>query len=272
MLLEVFIIQKGTSFLLIRRAFTKKEIQMDGSLFSGMISAISLFTNELQMGEIQFFETKNNRILIHPVGDIITVGIVEEKKEDEFVVESLKKIGGLFWTRYAKTLANWNGDTNLFLEFPPAVDEIVYQEFSHYYLEREFPKHLIHSIREFQEKFEPHILRYIGRMVGTHRVQLQKTNSPKVFRKGFSKALQKELNLFSICSITEESTSKWIFQMEICPICRGIYDPHFSCDFTVGFIDGFVNNVVEKGKFSVIEVECSAQGNKNCVFEIRRLA
>ena len=82
MLLEIFIIQKGTSFLLVRRAFTKKEIQMEGALFSGMISAISLFTTELKMGEIQFFETKENRIMIHPYEDIIVVGIGEEKEHD----------------------------------------------------------------------------------------------------------------------------------------------------------------------------------------------
>ncbi len=268
MLLEIFIIQKGTSFLLVRRAFTKKEIQMEGALFSGMISAISLFTTELKMGEIQFFETKENRIMIHPFEDIIVVGIGEDKERDPFAEQSLRKIALKFWDIYSNVLLGWNGDTNLFSQFPAMIDEIIYTEFAQYYISENFPQNLISVIRNIQGKYDSHIIQFIGKSVGTSRAEVVKESSPKLAKKHFTRPLIKELNSFSICSISSSDEREWQIEMKISPFSRGITNQEFSCDFIVGFIHGFVNRADSEKKFMVYEPECTARGDKFCLFKI----
>ncbi|TFH28028.1 MAG: hypothetical protein E4G98_05640 [Promethearchaeota archaeon] len=268
MLLEIFIIQKGTSFLLVRRAFTKKEIQVEGSLFSGMISAIALFTTSLQIGEIQNFQTKDHQIMIHPFEDIIVVGIVEEKKEDPFVEQTLRKIAVKFQDVYTETLLKWNGDINLFSNFPAMIDDIVYSEFAHYYIEQNFPQKLISVIREIKDKFEPRIIRFIGKDVGRNRAEILGVNLPKLKTKQFKKALLKELNLFSICRLLSDEEHQWQIEMNLCPFCRGIVQSDFSCEFITGFIDGFVNQFDSEAQYKVNESECAAHGDDNCKFRI----
>ncbi|MHA1521586.1 MAG: V4R domain-containing protein [Promethearchaeota archaeon] len=268
MLLEIFIIQKGTSFLLVRRTFTKKEIQLEGNLFSGMISAISLFTTELKMGEIQFFETKENRIMIHPFEDIIAVGIVEGKKGDTFAEQTLRKIALKFWDVYSDVFLQWNGDINLFSQFPEMIDEITYTEFSNYYIAENFPQNLISVIRGIQGKFEPHVIQFIGKSVGVSRAELLARTSPKLAKKNFTRGLIKELNSFSICSISTQDDREWLIEMKISPFSRGIANQEFSCDFIIGFIHGFVNQVESEKKFMVYETNCAARGDKNCIFKI----
>ncbi|WP_457558300.1 hypothetical protein [Candidatus Harpocratesius sp.] len=277
MLLEVFIIQKGTSFLLARKAFTKKEIRMDGSLFSGMISAISLFTNELKIGEIQFFETNDYRILIHSWEKILIVGIVEEKDEDEFIISTLKIIAQEFWKQFQYSLENWNGDTAVFENFPITIDEIFYSEFAQYYIERNYPNNVISVIRSVQFKFEPHILRFIGIRIGETRSttisqkQMKKITSlgPDFPEKQILKLVEKEINHFSISEVEfKEVVGKKTIQitLKICPICRGIHDNSFSCDFIIGFIHGYLNGINLGISYNVFENECHAHGNQYCVF------
>ncbi|MHA1672381.1 MAG: V4R domain-containing protein [Promethearchaeota archaeon] len=268
MLLEIFIIQKGTSFLLVRRAFTKKEIQMEGALFSGMISAISLFTAELKMGEIQFFETKENRIMIHPYEDVIVVGIGEENERDPFAEQTLRKIAQKFWNVYSDVFLGWSGDIDIFSQFPAMIDEIIYTEFAQYYISENFPQNLISVIRNIQGKYDSHVIQFIGKSVGTSRAELVAESSPKLAKKHFTRALIKELNSFSICSISSQDEREWVIQMKISPFSRGITNPNFSCDFIIGFIHGFVNRADSEKKFMVYESECAARGDKYCKFKI----
>lgn len=262
MLLEVFIIQKGSSFLLLHRSFTKTTIAMNGVLFSGMISAISLFTKELQIGQITHFETGDHRVLITTYDDIIVVGIVEEKKEDEFVEDSLKQISDQFWHQFGSTLQDWNGDTQVFESFAEIVNEIVYTEFTKTYISKDFPKHVIKVIRQFQDRFEPNVLKFIGLKAGYARATGVKT------KKNLKRGLHKELDRFSINKVTEISTTEVIIKIEMCPVCRGIKDPSFSCKFIEGFIEGFLNSPFVEEKLKVKETHCIAHGDPACIFSV----
>ncbi|MHA1775187.1 MAG: V4R domain-containing protein [Promethearchaeota archaeon] len=277
MLLEVFIIQKGTSFLLVRYPFTKKELQMDGTLFSGMISAISLFTNELKIGEIQFFETKDHQIIIHALENIIAVGVVENKKEDDFVIKTLKNIAQQFIDKYSEKLNKWNGDIGIFVPFSNDIAEIFYSRFAEFYIARDFPQNIIKVIRNIQNKFEPHIIRFIGLKIGHERAsnvpekQLQKLrNNENEFGKPLLKIVEKEINHFSISQtqyIDKDNQNFLEVFLKICPECRGIHDPEFSCHFITGFLEGFLDRINPVRKWIVSEKECHARGDPNCVFK-----
>lgn len=276
MLLEVFVIQQGTSFLLVRYPFTKKELQMDGTLFSGMISAISLFTNELKIGEIQFFETKDHQIIIHARKNIIVVGVVENKKEDDFVIKTLKNIAQRFLDQYSESLDNWNGDIGIFEPFSNEIAEIFYTSFAEFYIARDFPRNVIKVIREIQNKFEPHIIRFTGLKIGQERAAnvsqklIDKINNQEnEIGKSFLKIVEKEINHFSISETQyadKNQLGSFKVLLKICPECRGIHDSGFSCHFITGFLEGFLNRVDPLRKWIVSEEECHARGDPNCVF------
>lgn len=264
MLLEIFIIQKGSSFLLLRRSFTEKTLAMNGVLFSGMISAISLFTKELKIGQITQFETGEHRVLISPHDEIIVVGIIEENKEDEFVEISLKKISEQFCEKFSQTLKEWNGDTQIFEPFAENVDEIVYSEFTKLYISKDFPKHVIKVIRKFQDRFEPNVLKLIGYKAGQVRANDVKS------RKQLKKKLHKELDRFSINHINELSENSLVIEINMCPVCRGIKNTTFSCKFIEGFIEGFLHHeLLTEKTFKVEETSCIAHGDIACIFSVK---
>ncbi|UYP43793.1 hypothetical protein NEF87_000078 [Candidatus Lokiarchaeum ossiferum] len=266
MLLEIFIIQKGSSFLLLHRSFTTKTIAMNGVLFSGMISAISLFTKELKIGQITHFETGDHRVLISSNQDIIVVGIVEESKEDNFVEISLKKISEQFYEQFGQNIKNWNGDTQIFEPFAKNVDEIVYSEFTQLYISKDFPKHVIKVIRQFQDRFEPNVMKLIGFKAGQVRARNIKT------KKQLKKKLRKELDLISINHVNEFTEENLEIEINLCPVCRGIKNDNFSCKFIEGFIEGFLQHeLLADMTIKAKETSCIAHGDKACIFSVEMI-
>ncbi len=262
MLLEIFIIVKENSTLLLRRAFTKKKIDVDGQLFSGLISAISMFFSELKMGQINNFEIGANRVSISPYEGIVVVGVVEKQKEAQFIQNSLKKIGENFWLEFKGILSDWNGEISVYKSYTSKIDNIVYSEFAKSYISKNFPKNMIGVVRQFQNIFEKHIVHYIGSEVGKERSEIMKTS------KIFKKKLSKELDLFSINKITERSETEFIIEVQMCPFCRKIKNMEFNCDFFAGFIEGFAMQGLPEKKIEVLESECIAHGNKACKFNL----
>lgn len=263
MLLEVFIILKETSFLLVRRSFIKdKQIRVDGQLFSGLISAISSFIEEIDIGNIHHFETGNRRVLISPYKGIVIVAIVEEKREEPFVENSIKKIAEDFWNKFHKTFDESLCDVAPYEKYIPEIDKIVYNEFTKAYISKDFPKHMIKVVRNFQTKFDPNILTYMGKKVGEERAEEAESI------KDFKKSLRKELDLFSIHDINENSKKEMIIKISMCPICRQIKDPSFSCNFITGFIDGFSSSSFPDKQVEVDETQCIAHGDRACVFNL----
>ncbi|MHA1803931.1 MAG: V4R domain-containing protein [Promethearchaeota archaeon] len=261
MLLEVFIII-GEGMLLLRRSFTKK-MEVNGDLFSALITAIVSFVSEIQMGDVRKFETGNKQILIYPHEKIVIVGIVDEKHEDEHIYKSLKMIGEEFSKKYEKTLSNWTGELDPFCEFTRTLDEIVYSNFAEEYISKDFPNNVIRSVKKFQTKFQNEIMYFMGSKAGRKRASLLK--NPK----NFKKRLQKELNLFSINKIKEESENELLIEVPLCPFCRKIKNKEFSCDFFMGFIAGFASKSLGKKNIQVKEIHCSAHGDETCTFLLK---
>ncbi|MHA1646633.1 MAG: methanogen output domain 1-containing protein [Promethearchaeota archaeon] len=262
MLLEVFIIQKGTSFLLLHRSFTKHKFSVNEERFSKIIIAISQFISELNIGEFKFFDTGSHRILVNTYNKIYIVGVVEEKKEDPFVKKSLTKISEQFCKKFNESLDSNPGDLSVYQNFIPIIDEIVYSEFTNFYISKDFPKHVISAVRKIQQRFEPEIIRYMGTQTGLKRGSLEKDN------RKFKRRLTHELNQFSLNSISEPDKSKFMIEILMCPFCRGIKDPSFSCKFFEGFIEGYANGSSIEKNFKVQETECIAKGSKSCIFEL----
>ena len=265
MLLELFIIEKGSSFLLLRRSFTSHKFSVNGGLFSGLVGAISHFVQELDIGGIKFFDTGDHRILVFPHNNLLVVGIVEERQEADFVELALQKVAEGFWNQYQELLTEWNGNITPFSEFIPEVDQIVFTEFSSFYISQDFPKHMITEIRKSQHKFEPRVLRFIGQKTGIER------GIPSKNLKVFKQQLSRELKAFSVISLADQDDDTLMISVEVCPICRGIKDPTFSCNFLEGFIEGYAIASLPEYIVQTKETKCIAHGDPSCQFELTRM-
>ncbi len=260
MLLEVFIIQEGASLLLLRHSFTKKKYEMNGNLFSGLISALSMFTSELEIGDIKHFQTGELRVLITTYKNIIFVGLVDDDPHSEFIEISLKKIREEFLKEFSEEITNWNGKISLFNGFTKNIDEIVFTEFSKYFIEKDFPKNVINVVRNSQSKFESKYLKFIGKETGIARAETQSSF------KSLKKQIRKELNLFSINNVSSLSDQELQINIPMCPICRGIKTPEFSCKFLEGFIEGYIEKSLNLDSIQVKETKCIAHGDEQCRF------
>ena len=260
MLLEIFIIQEGSSLLLLSHSFTKKNYKIDGNLFSGLISALSMFTSELEIGSIKHFQTGELRVLITTYENIIFVGLVDDDPHSDFIETSLKKIREDFHKEFSEEMLNWNGRISIFERFTKNIDEIVYAEFSKYFIEKDFPKNVIKVVRKFQSKFEPKYLKFIGKETGIARAETQSSF------KSLQKQIRKELSLFSINKVSSESDKDLQIDIPMCPICRGIKDSEFSCIFLEGFIEGYIEKSLSLDSIQINETKCIAHGDELCRF------
>jgi len=260
MLLEIFIIQEGSSLLLLSHSFTKKNYKIDGNLFSGLISALSMFTAELEIGSIKHFQTGELRVLITTYENIMFVGLVDDDPHSDFIEISLKKIREDFHKEFSEDMLNWTGRISIFEKFTKNIDEIVYAEFSKYFIEKDFPKNVINVVRKFQSKFEPKYVKYIGKETGIARAELQPSF------KLLQKQIRKELRLFSINEVSSSNDRELKIDIPTCPICRGIKNSDFSCKFIEGFIEGYIMKSLNLDSVHVEEPECIAHGDENCRF------
>ncbi|QEE15089.1 V4R domain-containing protein [Promethearchaeum syntrophicum] len=262
MLLEIFIIQEGSSLLLLRHSFTKKKYEINGNLFSGLISALSMFTSELEIGDIKYFQTGELRVFITSYKKLIFVGLVEEDPHSEIIGSSLKKIRESFLEDYSQEIENWKGKISIFEGFRKKIDEIVYGDFSKLFIEKDFPKHVIRVIRKFQSKFEPKYLKLIGEETG-----LARAASVSSF-KSLKKHIRKELNLFSINNVSSSNEQEIQIDIPMCPICRGIKSSEFSCKFLEGFIEGYIKKSISLDSIQIKETQCIAHGDEQCRFKV----
>ena len=263
MLLEIFIIQEGSSLLLLRHSFTKKKYEINGNLFSGLISALSMFTSELEIGDIKHFQTGELRVLITTYENILFVGLVDDDPHSDFIEISLKNIREEFLKKYSEIISNWSGKISVFNGFEKKIDEIVYTEFSKYFIEKDFPKHVINVVRKFQFKFEPKYLKFIGKETGIARAETQSSF------KSLKKQIRKELSLFSINKVSNESDEDLQIDIPMCPICRGIKDLEFSCNFLEGFIEGYIEKSLSLDSIQIKESKCIAHGDEHCRFNVK---
>ena len=121
----------------------------------------------------------------------------------------------------------------------------------------------MHETPKFQLTFSPEVLRLIGKKTGKERGQTGLT------QKNFRKELTRELNLFSVTKISRWKEEELIITISICPICRGIRDSHFSCEFITGFIKGYAETNYPESIVLVEETKCIAKMDQNCEFLLK---
>ncbi|MHA1732362.1 MAG: V4R domain-containing protein [Promethearchaeota archaeon] len=261
MLLDVFVIEKRTSILLLEHSFTREEFHLDGQLFSGLVSMISSFVESLKIGKFRYLDMGENRIQVLPYHDVVVAGIVESEKEGAFVQNALSKIAESFCNEYRDLLANWDNNVSVFRPFREKVERVACLEFAKSFIARRFPKQLIRTVRGFQRKFEPSATRLIGKFAGELRAESKKAT------KKLDRELHKELNLFSVNEVaTRPGSSVLEISLPVCPVCRGIHDESFSCAFIEGFVEGFIGVFAGSSEVDVRETSCMARGDQTCDF------
>jgi len=110
-----------------QRLFSKfyKGSQIDPSLFSGMISAISSFSQEATGESVKEFKLENISIFIKDFGIIFVVIISDFIKDVE---KLLDMIGMKFIATYITKLRDWKGNVGLFTDFESILEEEIFGE------------------------------------------------------------------------------------------------------------------------------------------------
>ena len=97
--------------------------------------------------------------------------------------------------------------------------------------------------------------RYTGHMIAKNRFQ----NEPVIDH-------EKVLKLLNEISVAKLDTTNDVFDVLLCPICRGKTAAEPICDYFSGFIEGALNNPI----ISVEEITCRAKGEQSCRFKLTR--
>ncbi|MHA1149901.1 MAG: hypothetical protein ACTSR8_16820 [Promethearchaeota archaeon] len=86
----------------------------EGILMSGVVSAISNFLNELNIGNIRSFKTHQKQVIVYKKKFVLVVLICDENDEPDYYLPKIEYIANLFdngcdWS-------NWCGDVSMFGE------------------------------------------------------------------------------------------------------------------------------------------------------------
>ncbi len=102
--------------------FSKLKGDIDPSLFSGFISAIGHFSNELKLGGLSSFSTENKVIFLAPHDRVVTALVAPKKPEYQEAYALAKELGMEFSKRNDITVIN---QPERYLDFAVVVDEFM---------------------------------------------------------------------------------------------------------------------------------------------------
>lgn len=69
-------------------------------------------------------------------------------------------------------------------------------------------------------------------------------------------------------SVVRELDDRFVYTIKKCPVCWGRHSDRAICHGAVGLLQGGVHWVSGGKDFAVVETECKAKGDQDCVFEI----
>ena len=69
-------------------------------------------------------------------------------------------------------------------------------------------------------------------------------------------------------SIAKEHDDRFVYTIKECPVCYGRHSDNAICHGAVGLLQGGVHWVSGGKDFTVVETECKAKGDQDCVFQI----
>ena len=128
-----------------------------------------------------------------------------------------------------------------------------------------YPDDTIKLIRQLNKYFsddleiEELIARTLGRYTGHMIAQNRFPNEPVIDH-------EKVLKLLNEISVAKLDSKNDVFDVLLCPICRGKTAEKPICDYFSGFIEGALNNTI----ISVEDIACHAKGEKTCRFKLSR--
>ncbi|MHA1785362.1 MAG: hypothetical protein ACTSVY_09890 [Candidatus Helarchaeota archaeon] len=118
---------------LAQRNYTNKEI--DPSLFSGLISAIQLFSKSVTEREIESFQMKDQKIL-YDISEIILAINVDSVDDEREIRRKIKEVKAKFLDKYRDELKKMSVEminTDIFEEFEKDFDLILYNDWNFEY-------------------------------------------------------------------------------------------------------------------------------------------
>ncbi|MHA1637747.1 MAG: V4R domain-containing protein [Candidatus Thorarchaeota archaeon] len=128
-----------------------------------------------------------------------------------------------------------------------------------------FPEDTIKLVRKLHKYFskeeglEEIIARTLGRYSGNRIARIR-------FEKEFVIGHRNVLELLNEISVVKLDTKDEVYDIVLCPVCRGRTSENPICHFFSGFIEGAIDNP----SISVDQVSCRAQGDKSCRFKLIR--
>ena len=119
---------------LAQRNYTHKKI--DPELFSGLISAIQLFSKSVTERVIESFQMKDQKVL-YDVSDVLVLAINFDVEDNETEIRrKMKEVKTKFIGKYKSEIKNMSIDvinTDIFEEFQKDFDLILYNEWNFEY-------------------------------------------------------------------------------------------------------------------------------------------
>ncbi|NHI91510.1 MAG: hypothetical protein EAX96_03335 [Candidatus Lokiarchaeota archaeon] len=118
---------------LAQRNYTHKEI--DPALFSGLISAIQLFSKSVTEREIESFQMKDQKVL-YDVSDIVLAINFDVEDNEVEIKRKMKEVKEKFTNKYDHEIKNMSIDainTDIFEEFEKDFDLILYNDWNFEY-------------------------------------------------------------------------------------------------------------------------------------------
>jgi predicted hydrocarbon binding protein len=71
--------------------------------------------------------------------------------------------------------------------------------------------------------------------------------------------------------VVSEDEKHWIWTIETCPMCWGRKSTEPVCHLGVGVLMAAFAWVSDGKKFRILETECKAKGDKNCVYKVEKV-
>jgi hypothetical protein len=263
-------------------------------LFGGFSSAINNLIKELGHDELKAIESGDGLLVYSSREPILFVVHAEKQEYEQFAKILVKQIENQFFQefeghlqkeeayvrgeRYQRFKSNIRDLYNHLMRIRNDYPELIqflpsFIPLSQLYMVlnlgldiiNRFPDDTIKLVRELnnyfgkQPELEDLVARTIGRYAG-HRIAKKEYKDKLMVQQG------ELLNLLNEISVTKFDSDREIYDIVLCPVCRGKTADRPICHFFSGFIEGVLRNP----SISVEEISCRAMGNKSCRFALIR--
>jgi predicted hydrocarbon binding protein len=279
---------------LVNLYIDQKKQKANDLLFAGVSSAINTFLRELGHKNLQSITVDSGTLIYSTFNDLIFVvqvsspdyellgkffvkqielaffsefnNQINENTSDIIKVSTFKAFKETMNKIYTTLHTLYDNEPAIFRYFDPSIPISVIEELikEQKDLLSGYPNDTIKLVRRLEEKIayisiKNSILSSLGKYFGFEIAKNKFSSHQIITHKNVLQLLQ-EISIVSFDNVNEE------FKMKICPICRKKKSNRPFCDFFVGFIEGAYNNP----SICVKETKCIAQGDKECIYKIKR--